>query len=342
MTNSLGAQVRIGAARSVKFTGSRQLLETSNNVSGRFKRYIAGMVDQTLSVSGLMGYSNGSQYDYTSLYEKLVAIGTNEITFAFKEDNGTYVNTYTGQCIVKNFERSRNYNDAGMYDVELQVNGEVTVSSTGSYVPYYWYASSSPLTDAAFVALIEAGTATGVSGPSYSTISINFAAPGGKYLYFAIPASSPDRLSYYVNVGDSGRIGQPGDLFNYNTLPVTIGSGPSINYKIYSSNISKANNSPMDLRTFYPTSSGVIGYGTTIYYEYTCSGSEGKTVTITGAIGVPVNKIIVILRGGQSIIKIATSGSPVVDGAVWNLSTGELTFYNDVVIDEKITLICLS
>ena len=344
MTNGVGALVRIGAARTVKFSGAREMKETSDASSGRFKSYIAGMVDQKLSVSGLMNFSNGSQYDYSDLYTKLVAVGTNLISFQFKEDNGVYVYTYTGQAIVSSFERTKQYNDAGAYDVELQVSGEVTVTSTGTSVPYYWLTSPTALTPSVVVSLIQAGSATGVSAPSYSTISINFLAPSGKYLYFAIPSVSPDRLSYYVSVGDNGRIGTVGDLFNYTTLPITIGSGPAINYKVYSSNVAKANNSPMDLRTFYPTSGGgVVGYGNVVYATYTCTGSEGTSVIIVAAIGVQLNKIIAINRPGTPSTNLIAAPAIITGEDVgWDASSATAYFGNAVALGEIITIIYLT
>lgn len=344
MTNGLGANVRIGAARTVKFSGAREMKETSNSTSGRFKTYVAGMVDQKLSISGLMNFSNGSQYDYSDLYTKLVAAGTNLISFQFKEDNGVYVYTYTGQAIVSSFERTKQYNDAGAYDVELQVSGEVTVTSTGTSVPYYWLTSATPLSASAVVALIQAGSATGVSAPSYSTISINFLAPSGNYLYFAIPSVSPDRLSYYVSVGDNGRIGTVGDLFNYTTLPIIIGSGPAINYKVYSSLISKVNNSPMDLRTFYPTSGGgVVGYGNVVYSTHTCTGTEGTSVIIVAAIGVQLNKIISIARSGQNATNLIAAPA-IVTGldAAWDNTSATVYFGNAVAPGEVITITYLT
>jgi predicted secreted protein len=339
LTNGLGSNVRIGAARTVKFSGTREMKETSDSASGSFKTFIAGMVDQTLSISGLMNFSNGSQYDYSDLYSKLVAAGTNLISFQFKEDNGTYVYTYSGQAIVSSFVRTKQYNDAGAYDVEMQVCGPVTVTSTGTSIPYYWLTSPTALTPSAVVSLIQAGSATGVSAPSYSTISINFGVPAGAYLYFAIPATSPNRLSYYVSVGDNGPIGSPGNLFNYVTLPITIGSGSPINYKVYSSNISKANNSPMDLRTFYPTSGGIVGYGNVYFDTYTCSGSEGTSVIISSGIGIQLNKIISIARTGTMATNILAYPSIVTgDDAAWDPSSGTVYFANPVVAGEVLTI----
>lgn len=343
LVNDSSAVVRIGAARTVRRKAVREMKETSDSTTGRFKKYIAGMIDQTLSVQGLMGYSNGSQYDATDLYTKLVAVGTNLISFQYKVDNGTYVWTYSGQCIVSSFEESRQYNEAGSYDVELQVVGQITVTQTGTSVPYYWVTSPTALTAAQVVALIQAGSATSVTAPSYSTITINFLAPTGKYLYFAIPATSPDRLSYYVSVGDNGRVGQVGDLFTYVTQSITVGS-LTANYKVYSTSISKTNNSPMDLRTFYPTSGGIIGYGTSQYQSATAAGGS-NSITISLAAGVQLNKIILILRGGPPAeLIIASPGVPTGSTLSWDATNGIVTCdsTNPFFAGEKITIIYLT
>lgn len=345
LQNDLGSYVRIGAGRSVEFNTSRELKETTNQQSGVSRSWINGMLEETLNVSGLQGYSNGSLYDATGLYTKLTASGTTPLNFQFTVDNGTYKFTYSGQCLIKTLRRARVYNDVSTYDAEFQVSGPVTVTQTGTYIPYYWLISNTQLTAAQVQNLIQTGSANTVNGPSYATISINFGAIAQQWLYFAIPSVSPDRLSYYVSVGDNGRVGQPGDLFTYTTLPITIGSNTN-NYKIYSSNVAKINNSPMELRTYYPTGGAqVIGYGTTVYQKYTATGSEGNSITIPALAGVQLNKLILIMRGGIPATGIIAAPTvPTGQDISFDTSSGKFTVDASVpfVPGEQLTIIYLS
>lgn len=342
LVNDASAVLEVGCGLDVHRAGEREMLETSDNTSGRFTKYIAGKINQRLLVNGFTGYSNGSLYDSDDLYDKLVAAGTNLINFEYKQDNGTYIFTYSGKCLVKSFEETSPINGASAYNVELQVVGEVVKTQTGTMIPYYWLTSDTELTADEVVTLIEAGSATSVTAPSYSTITINWLAPGGKWLYFAIPSISPDRLSYYVSVGDQGRIGQPGDLFNYGTRGITIGSGAAINYKVYSSNVSKVNNSPMDLRTFYPTSGGIMGYGTTIYDKETST--PGTTITFASLVGVQLNKLIMVLRGTSAATDILASPAvPTGADVSYDATTGTFTYpVDNPLIGEDVTAVWLS
>lgn len=342
LVNDSSAIVPIGCARTVRLKASRVMLETSDSTTGRFKKYIAGMIDQGLSVSGLVGYSNGSQYDALDIYKKILASGTNLINFDYKIVTSTYIYTLSGQCIVSGMEHSRQYNDAAAYDVDLTISGEVTITQTGTFLPYFWLTSSTQLTADQVVTLIEAGSSTSVTAPSYSTITINFAAPGGKWLYFAYPATSVDRLSYYVSVGDQGRIGQVGDLFNYDTKSITV-NAITANYKVYQSNVSKVNNSPMDLRTFYPTTGGIMGYGTVIRDKQTTTNGN-TTVTITAMAGVQINKIVTFLRGGQEVTDILASPAvPTGADVSYDATTGTFTVdASNPFVGEDVTYVFLT
>lgn len=342
LINSLSASVPVGEATQVTRKAQRETKETSDSTTGRYKKYIAGMIDQSFSVTGLIGFSNGSYYDSTDLYAKMVEIGTNLVNFEYKEDNGTFVYTYSGQCLISSFQESSGYDDIGGYDVELQVVGEITVVQTGTMLPYYWLTSSSALTADQVVALIEAGGSTSVTAPSYSTITINWGAPGGKWLYFAIPAISPNRLSYYVSMGDQGSIGQPGDLFNFDPKSITIGSGPAISYKVYQSNVSKVNNSPMDLRTFYPTTGGIMGYGTTIYDKQTSTDGV-DTITFPLLVGVQLNKLIMVLNGTQAATNILASPAvPTGADVSYDATTGTFTFPSGLLVGNDVTCVWLT
>lgn len=342
LVNASSAVVPIGCARDVLRHAGREMIETSDDTSGRFKKFIAGMLNEGLSVTGITAFSNGSQYDSSDIYDMLKAAGTNLINFEYKVDNGTYLLTYSGQCLVASFEETSPWDGVSTYNCELQISGEVTVTQTGTYIPYYWLVSDVELTAIQVVALIEAGSSTSVSAPSYSTITINWGAPGGKWLYFAIPSTSPDRLSYYVSLGDQGRIGQPGDLFNYETKSITVGA-LTANYKVYLSNVSKVNNSPMDLRTFYPTSGGIMGYGTTVNNTATAP-SSGTTFTIPALAGIQLNKLIILTRGTQIFTKIIASPAvPVGSEVSYDSTTGTLTVpVGQEWIGEEVTYIYLT
>lgn len=344
MENGVSALVEIGCGLDVRRAGEREMLETSDNTSGRFTKFIPGKINQRLLVSGYTGFSNGSQYDSSEAYDKLVSAETTPINFEYIVDNGTFTYTYSGKCLVKSFEESSPINGAAAYNLELQCVGEITKVVTGTYVPYYWVASDTVLTADEVVALIESGdpSVTSVSAPSYSTITINWLAPGGKYLYFAIPSSSPDRLSYYVSMGDQGRIGQPGDLFNYNTKAITIGGGGPINYKVYQSNVSKVNNSPMDLRTFYPTTGGIMGYGTTLYDKQPTVDGD-TTVTFPLLIGVQLNKLVVVMNGNQVATMIKPSPAVPDGGEVsYDATTGTFTYPAGELVGGDVTAVWLT
>lgn len=325
LVNNASVLVEMGCGLDVRRAGEREMLETSDNTSGRFTKFIAGKINQRLLVTGFTGWSNGSLYDSDDLYDKLVAAGTNLVNFEYKQDTGTYIFTYSGKCLVKSFEESSPYDQVSAYNIELQVIGEIVKTQTGTFLPYYWFTSDTELTADEAVTIIEAGGSTSITAPSYSTITINWMAPGGKWLYFAIPSISPDRLSYYVSLGDQGSIGQPGDLFNYGTRAITIGSGPAINYKVYLSNVSKVNNSPMDLRTFYPTTGGIMGYGTTVNDTATAP-SSGTTFTIPALAGIQLNKLIILARGASIFTKIIPSPAiPTGSQVAYDSTTGTLT-----------------
>lgn len=342
LVNDTSDVLEIGCGLDVSREGEREVLETRDNTSGRFFKGIAGKITERLTVTGLTGWSNGSLYDGDDLYDKLVAAGTNLINFQYEQDNGTYVFTYSGKCLVQSYKETSPLNGASTYNATLAVIGEVTKTQSGTNIPYYWFTSDTELTIDQVVTIIEAGGSTSVTAPSYSTITINWLAPGGKWLYFAIPAISPDRLSYYVSVGDQGSIGQPGDLFNYGTRGITIGSGPTINYKVYLSNVAKVNNSPMDLRTFYPTSGGIMGYGTTNYDKQTSTDGV-DTITFPLLVGVQLNKLIVVLNGSQAATMINASPAVPNGGEVsYDATTGTFTYPSGELVGNDVTAVWLS
>ena len=102
-------------------------------------------------------------------------------------------------------------------------------------------------------ALINSGTK--VVASSTGTITINFGSGSDHYIWFAIPASSTSKLSWFVSLLNNGAIGGAvnpgGNLFPaFNSVlidsPTVLWSG--IAYKIYVSNYQTAITVPMELR----------------------------------------------------------------------------------------------
>jgi hypothetical protein len=97
--------------------------------------------------------------------------------------------------------------------------------------PYFWYKSSSPITDVIMQSAIASGAATKVVGISTGTITITFGATG-EYLAFAYPDTSTTKTVWFVTSLNSGTI--PGGVFGSATIlscSTSLWSG--INYKIH-------------------------------------------------------------------------------------------------------------
>lgn len=110
--------------------------------------------------------------------------------------------------------------------------------------------SNRPLSDQA---LIDSGTKTVIS--STGTITLSFGSTSDDYVWFAYPASSPSKLSWFIDALNNGAIGGAvfagGNLFpNPDSVsidsPTVLWNG--IQYKIYVSNYQSAITSPIQLR----------------------------------------------------------------------------------------------
>ena len=83
-----------------------------------------------------------------------------------------------------------------------------------------------------------------------------------------------------------------------------------------------------------PTEGGIVIGGSTVQmFDYTATGSEGYTITWSGAIGL---SCVSVSRGGVEVRIIGTSGSPTGENVVFNSSTGVLTFARALEADEFI------
>ena len=97
--------------------------------------------------------------------------------------------------------------------------------------PYFWYKSSSPITDVIMQSAIASGAATKVVGISTGTITITFGATG-EYLAFAYPDTSTTKTVWFVTSLNSGTI--PGGVFgSASILSCSTSLWSGIDYKIH-------------------------------------------------------------------------------------------------------------
>lgn len=100
-------------------------------------------------------------------------------------------------------------------------------------------------------ALIDSGVK--VIGVSTGTVTVNFNSTADDYIWFAIPASSTSKSTWYVSALNNGAIGGAisagGNLFpDLSTLSVTTVLWAGISYKVYLSNYQTASTINMELR----------------------------------------------------------------------------------------------
>lgn len=85
---------------------------------------------------------------------------------------------------------------------------------------------------------------------STGSIDVTFAA-SAEYIWFAVPATSTSKTSWYVDTLNNGDIGEASDLFGIEQV-ISIDSPSSLwsgqNYKIYVSNFATTTTGSMQLR----------------------------------------------------------------------------------------------
>jgi hypothetical protein len=109
---------------------------------------------------------------------------------------------------------------------------------TGIY-PYFWGTSATLPTTSGVASTIQSGGSTKVVASSTGNITISFLTSGSKYLWFATPATSATKTTWFISSLNSGSIGGPSNLFaSASTTTVTSPNSywSGISYKIYISN----------------------------------------------------------------------------------------------------------
>lgn len=177
---------------------------------------------------------NGSTIANASTFSESLVMNTTPVIYG-----GSVAH---GQGIIKN-------NNIGLPDTVGRINSGNTISPVKTLTPIYpvFYGVSTSL-PAVGQALINSGTK--LVSASSGTVTVTFGATL-KYLWFAIPVSSPAKTNWMVSATNFGNIGGSSNLFNTEqqlsvNSPTALWNG--IVYRFYISNYQTTTSGTMDLK----------------------------------------------------------------------------------------------
>lgn len=203
----------VGSAKSLSLavSGASGTLEIgsshSRTLTAAFTR--GTILDGTGSANAnpLVGPATG--YTFTGTGISSTAQAGNELTFAAAVVSGSNNWAVTATHAAGSGDYYDNKGVAGSNLAAQRASGTATDSTSAPTIngvhPYYYLKSASPISAAAMVAAIQAGTATKVIASSTGTLSIPYA-PSAEYLAVAYPSTSTTKTRYYVTALDNGAI----------------------------------------------------------------------------------------------------------------------------------------
>lgn len=189
--------------------------------------------------------------------DRLAAIEDKKLVAIFYDTNGNTFITGFEQPYIFSKQESKVNDDSNLIEFSLvqnsyspfrNINSSITggtvvtppSGSTPTYPAFYYgkISSGGAIAGANKPTIVEATILAGtlVNTNSSGTISITFNSSSDDYSWFAIPAISPNRTTWYVDSDNNGVVGGPigmgGNLFP-DSAPITVGG---VSYKLYCSN----------------------------------------------------------------------------------------------------------
>lgn len=117
--------VAIAHARDLTFNSDTDTIDVTTKTNTGFADFLAGMQNSTIDFSGLVDFTEGSEYGFPTLW----TLKSTRVDIQFVITNGNTASTgdrLTGTAIITNLSADFPMEDAASYSGTLQVRGDVT------------------------------------------------------------------------------------------------------------------------------------------------------------------------------------------------------------------------
>lgn len=206
---------------------------TAATFIGQFIQNDAGPINNYTLREGANIISNGSPYTISNYTSAVPVTNTYRAEYAF--DDGIIKNDFHG-----------NPDPTGRIQAGTILTNQLTVKFI---YPIFYGTIGNPVNIDLTSALFLTNYATKAVVPATPSIDITMSSPNVLYLWFAVPASTPDYTEWKVNELNQGFIGQPTDLFGApQILPLSSNMFSNVAYKLYVSNYATQQSEPFNIK----------------------------------------------------------------------------------------------